>query len=127
MAILCLGGSFNPIHHGHLICSRAAAEVAGYQQVALIPSNHPPHKAGDLAPADAKHRAAMCRLAVAGTDLFNVNESELSRPGPSYTIDTARALLDSGWKSVDWLIGSDSLPGLATWHRAEELVELVTF
>jgi nicotinate-nucleotide adenylyltransferase len=127
MEILCLGGSFNPIHHGHLICSRSAAEAAGYQQVALIPSGHPPHKGGDLAPADASHRAAMCRLAVAGSNRFTVDEHELNRPGPSYTIDTARALLDSGWKSVDWLIGSDSLPNLATWHRAEELVALVTF
>ncbi|HEX4124462.1 MAG TPA: nicotinate (nicotinamide) nucleotide adenylyltransferase [Tepidisphaeraceae bacterium] len=127
MAILCLGGSFNPIHHGHLICGRAAAEVAGYQRVALIPSNNPPHKLGDLAPAPAQHRAAMCRLAVAGSDLFTVDERELHRPGPSYTIDTARALLDSGSDRVDWLIGSDSLPFLPTWHRAEELVELVTF
>jgi nicotinate-nucleotide adenylyltransferase len=127
MAILCLGGSFNPIHHGHLICSRAAAEVAGYQQLALIPSNHPPHKAGELAPADAQHRAAMCRLAVVGSNLFTVDDCELHRPGPSYTIDTAKALLDSGWTTVNWLIGSDSLPALATWHRAEELVELVTF
>jgi nicotinate-nucleotide adenylyltransferase len=69
----------------------------------------------------------MCRLAVAGDPFFAVEDLELARPGPSYTIDTARELRRRGWERVDWLIGADMLAGLHTWHRAEELLQEVTF
>ena len=124
---LCFGGSFNPIHHGHLIIARAVAEAAGYHRVVLIPSAQPPHKPGaaDLAPA--ADRLAMCRLAVEGSDLFEVNDLELRRHGPSYTIDTARALTQQGFKAVHWLVGGDTLPLLPTWHEPEALLREVHF
>src|SRR5215210_7294765 len=97
MRTLCFGGSFNPIHHGHLLCARAVAEREGFDRVELIPSAQPPHKAGtafDMAPAE--DRLAMCRLAIEGTKLFAVNDIELRRSGPSYTVDTARQLKAQG-------------------------------
>ena len=128
MRKLCFGGSFNPVHHAHLVCARAVAEAKGFERVVLIPSALPPHKlqATELAPAH--HRLEMCRLAVAGDPLFEVNDIEVSRPGPSYTIDTARQLRQSGWDDVSWLIGADMVAILPHWHLPMDLlreVELV--
>jgi nicotinate-nucleotide adenylyltransferase len=128
MTRLCFGGSFNPIHHGHLIVARAVAEARGYDQVILIPSAQPPHKPGaaDLAPA--ADRLAMCRLAAEmSPDLFEVNDLELRRQGPSYTIDTARELTRQGLGAVHWLIGGDTLPLLSSWHEPEGLLREVQF
>ena len=124
---LCLGGSFNPIHHGHLICARAAAESSGFERILLIPSSQPPHKPGDPGLADAAHRLAMTRAAMAGNALFDVDGQEIDRSGPSFTIDTARALRQQGMERVNWLIGADLLPQLLTWHQAEALLEEVDF
>jgi nicotinate-nucleotide adenylyltransferase len=127
MAKFCFGGSFNPIHCGHLICARAAAERLGFSSVVLIPSAQPPHKpdAADL--ASATHRVKMCQLAVAGCDGFEVNDLETKRTGPSYTIDTARALKRQGWDRVSWLIGADMVRNLPTWHQPDALLAEVEF
>jgi nicotinate-nucleotide adenylyltransferase len=124
---LCYGGSFNPIHHGHLITARAAAEEVGYDRVVLVPSRHPPHKPGDVNLAAPEHRLAMTRLAVEGDPLFSVEDLELQRNGPSYTIDTARELKGRGWQQVDWLIGSDMLLSLPSWHEPLALLREVHF
>lgn len=123
MRRLCFGGSFNPIHHAHLICARAVAEAAGYDRVVLIPSAQPPHKPGiPLAAPD--HRLAICRLAAAEqADLFEVEDIELQRTGHSYTIDTVRQLKERGWPEVHWLIGADMLMTLPQWHQPEELLK----
>lgn len=125
MAVLCFGGSFNPIHHGHLICSRAVAEAKGFDKVLLIPSKQPPHKPGAANLAAPEDRLAMCRLAVQGDPFFGVTDLELKRPGPSYTIDTAAELAAGG--PVHWLIGADMLLDLPTWHRVSELLSEVRF
>ena len=127
---LCYGGSFNPIHHGHLIVARAVAEARGFERVVLIPSAQPPHKPGrpDIAPAE--DRLAMCRLAVESadtSDLFEVSDLELRRHGPSYTIDTARVLTEQGWGTIHWLIGGDTLPLLSSWHQPEALLRKIGF
>ena len=125
---LCLGGSFNPPHHGHLICARAAAEAAGFQGVRLVVSARPPHKTADAAVVDAAHRVAMCRAAVAGDDFFLVDDREARRAGPSFTAETARELQnDGGHQSADanpvaWLIGADLLAGLTRWNKADLLL-----
>ena len=128
---LCFGGSFNPIHHGHLILARAVAEARGFDRVILIPSAQPPHKPDSAEIASAEHRLAMCRLAVEAsadsTDLFEVSDIELSRRGPSYTIDTARILTQQGLGPVYWLIGGDTLPQLPTWHEPQALLREVHF
>lgn len=123
MAILCFGGSFNPIHHGHLVCARAAAERLGFEGVLLIPSAQPPHKPDQTQLADAKDRLAMCRLATDGDKFFTVNDLELKRKGPSYTLDTVRQLKSAGWPAVSWLIGADMVNFLPNWHKPLELIE----
>src|SRR3954468_23242329 len=132
MKTLCLGGSFNPIHHGHLICARAVAEAAGDQKVVLVPSARPPHKPDQTDLADASNRAEMCRLAlpqrtssaqVTNPHLsWDVSDVELTRTGPSYTIDTVREFKRDGWPEVHWLIGADMLNYLPNWHDAAALL-----
>ncbi len=121
------GGSFNPIHFGHLISARSVAEALGLERVVLIPSASPPHKQrAELAPA--ADRLEMTRIAVAGDPLFEVSDIELLRTGPSYTFDTVmemRGRLGLGAEIV-WIIGADSLPELATWSRIGKLVEAAT-
>ena len=127
MATLCFGGSFNPIHHGHLICARAVAERAGYEKVLLIPSSQPPHKPDVTQIADAHHRLAMTEASVRGTTLFDVSSIEVTRKEPSYTLITAQILKQQGLKEVHWLIGADMAQYLPQWHRPEELMQEVHF
>jgi len=124
---ICLGGSFNPIHNGHLICARAAAEAVGAETIVIFPAGSPPHKPAhpDLAPQ--QDRLEMCRLAVAGIPGFEVDDRELRRTGPSYTIHTARELRKDGWSEVSWLIGADMLNTLPSWHEAQTLLREVRF
>ncbi|MCC6423631.1 MAG: nicotinate (nicotinamide) nucleotide adenylyltransferase [Phycisphaerales bacterium] len=123
MPRLCFGGSFNPIHHGHLLCARAAAERLGFEGVLLIPTAQPPHKPDQTQLAEAKDRLEMCRLAVAGDNFFSVSDLEMTRSGPSYTLDTIRQLKSNGWGTVSWLIGADMLNYLPKWHRPLEIIQ----
>lgn len=128
MRKLCFGGTFNPIHHGHLTCARVVAESKGFDRVVLIPSALPPHKLQATELAGAEDRLRMCQLAIAGDSAFEVNDVEVRREGPSYTIDTARELRRQGWDEVAWLIGADMVPILPKWHQPMDLlreVELV--
>lgn len=136
MKTLCLGGSFNPIHHGHLICARAVAEKAGFQRVVLIPSHQPPHKPDRPDLAAAADRLEMCRIAAQSCTYdatntaavrFSVSDLELNRTGPSYTIDTVRELRRLGWNQVHWLIGADMLLYLPKWHDVTSLLRETTF
>lgn len=125
--ILLFGGSFDPIHHGHLLAARAAAERLDIRRVVLIPSATPPHKQNkQLAPA--AERLTMCRLAVAGDPLFEVDDWELRQSGPNYTLNTVAhfASLHPPPAQLFWLIGADSLNELETWRRVGDLAELCT-
>ncbi len=119
------GGSFNPIHFGHLIPAQAAAEQLGLDKLIFVPSAVPPHKAAAAGLASAEHRLEMVRRAIADVPLFDVSDIELKRPGPSYTIDTIAAFRGEYGLDVmlHWLIGADSLADLPAWHRAGELVD----
>ena len=130
MPALCFGGSFNPIHYGHLRCAQAVAEKAGYEKVILIPTGQPPHKrdadaASALAPA--ADRLAMCRRAISGLPPFDVSDIETRHAGLSFTIDTAQRLRGQGWEEVHWLIGADMLLYLPQWHRPDDLLREVHF
>ena len=127
MRRLHFGGSFNPIHHGHLICARAALETSEFDQIVLVPTAQPPHKAASATLASAADRLAMAQAAVAGDPLFEVDELELRRTGPSYTLDTVRALKAGGSQQVHWLIGADMLLYLPHWHQALQLMREVRF
>jgi nicotinate-nucleotide adenylyltransferase len=122
MRKLCFGGSFNPIHHAHLLCARAVAEANGFDRVVLIPSALPPHKLQTTELASPDNRLAMCRLAAEGEPLFEVSDLEVARSGPSYTIDTVRTLRRQGWDRVTWLIGADMVSILPKWHEPLQLL-----
>ncbi|MCJ7543136.1 MAG: nicotinate-nucleotide adenylyltransferase [Phycisphaerae bacterium] len=121
---LCLfGGTFDPVHYGHLIIARAVAEAKGFSRVTLVPANNPPHKPPTRAPA--ADRLEMLKLAVEGDGLFEVCDLELHRQGPSYTLNTLQALRDKpAGARMHWLIGADSLAELPHWHRVEEVLDL---
>lgn len=126
MAILCFGGSFNPIHHGHLICARTVSERLGFDGVKLIPSGKPPHKPHSPDLALGVHRVSMCRLAVASDPFFSVDDLEIRRVGDSYTLDTVLALKRMGQDQVHWLVGADLISGLPDWHEPERLMAEAT-
>ena len=125
--ILLFGGTFDPIHNGHLIIARSAAEKLRVERVVLVPSANPPHKNhSSLTPA--RHRLAMTRLAVAGNELFEVSDCELKRAGPSFTFDTVRHFREQNGPNVSlyWLIGGDTIKELACWYKVEQLVDECT-
>ncbi|MBN2445445.1 MAG: nicotinate (nicotinamide) nucleotide adenylyltransferase [Phycisphaerae bacterium] len=123
--VLLYGGSFDPIHHGHLIVSRAAAEAIGADRIILIPSAIPPHKR-QVRLAAGEDRLAMCRLAIAGDSLFEVSGWELEQTGPSYTLLTVRHFREELGAALYWLIGMDSLLELHTWYHVAELADACT-
>ncbi len=125
--IALFGGSFDPIHFGHLISARSIAEQLDLSQVILIPAPRPPHKP-NAALTETSQRIAMAKLAVEGDPLFTVSDIEMQRKGPSYTIDTVSAFRSELGESaaLHWIIGADSLPELVTWWRIAELVTCVT-
>lgn len=122
-----LGGSFNPVHHGHLIMAQDVLEYCELDRIVFVPSGRPPHKpSADL--AAGAHRLAMLELAVEFDPRFEVADLELSRDGTSYTIDTLDELARRWRKDqFSFVIGSDSLPELRTWHRIEELLDRYRF
>ena len=124
-SILLFGGSFDPIHNGHLIVARAVAEKLGVEKVVLIPSANPPHKQKMLL-ASASDRLAMAQLAAAGDKLFEVSDCELCRQGPSYTLDTVRYFRKVYAPDVTlyWLIGADTVRELPTWYEVGQLADL---
>lgn len=124
------GGSFDPIHHGHLLVAQAVREALGLEEVRFVPARLQPFKAGQPS-TDAELRARMVALAIADEPGFRLERVELDRPGPSYTIDTLRALTQRE-PGVRWglLIGADSARDLPLWREAEALhqhAELIVF
>lgn len=122
-----LGGTFNPIHYGHLAAAETVRERLNLSRVLFIPSYHPPHKLeGDL-PA-ALHRMRMVELATAGNPAFELSEIEISRQGKSFTIDTIEALLrQRPHAELFFITGIDSFLEIRTWHQWERLLSLCSF
>ena len=122
--LVIFGGTFSPVHLGHLITARHVAEQLGAEKVTLMPAAVPPHKA--TVPLEARHRLAMLELAVQGDPLFEISTLELDRTGPSYTYDTLLQLRQQQGLQTQliWVIGMDMLRDLATWRRATEVVEM---
>lgn len=121
------GGTFDPIHHGHLILARDAVESLKLQQVIFMPAAVSPHKLGVLtAPGGA--RLAMIRAAIADEPRFTVDDLELERTPPSFTIDTIETLVARQPDAKLYLlVGEDHVAKLETWHRFEKLREMVEF
>lgn len=122
------GGTFNPIHMGHLAIAQMAQERFKLDKVIFIPSHQPPHK--NIAPlASAKDRYKMVRLATAGNEYFEVSDVETKRVGKSYTVDTLRHFREIYPANVKFffIIGGDSLGTLAQWKNIDEILKLATF
>lgn len=118
------GGSFNPIHLGHLIVARSVAETLDLARVVFLPSATPPHKDSD-ALVEAGHRVEMVKLAIAGESAFEFSDHDLTCTGPSYTVETVahfKRELSAGDELL-WIIGADSLAELDTWYRVGDLVD----
>lgn len=122
-----LGGTFNPIHIGHLIIAEAVRERYGLRKVLFIPSARPPHKEGEDV-IRAADRYQLVRLAVADNSFFEVSKIEMQREGTSYSVETLKALRRADSEPTDYfsIIGGDSVPELKTWKNIEELAELCT-
>ncbi len=118
------GGSFDPIHHGHLIVARNIAERLNLDQLLFLPSANPPHKQSQVL-TDADHRSCMVELAIADEPRFEMNDRDLNQAGPTYTIDTIDSFKGQfgDHATLYWIIGGDSLAELHTWHRAADLVD----
>ena len=127
-AVGWLGGSFDPVHEGHLVLARTARDRLGLERVLLIPAALPPHKL-DRKLASGADRLALLELACQGEQGLEPCDIELQRSGPSYSYDTALALAERFGPDVElcFLIGADTLADLASWHRIQELAELVSF
>lgn len=122
-----LGGTFNPVHIGHLLIAQRALEAAGLDRVILMPCHTPAHKGGG-ALATPEDRLAMVRLAIAGNPAFEANDLELERGGVSYAVDTMRAFrLRYPDREPHFIIGMDSLRELHLWYRVNELLTLCPF
>ncbi len=122
------GGTFDPVHLGHLILAETALEELDLDGILFIPAWLSPHKTLRPPSAPSSERLEMLRLAIAGKPAFSVDDRELRREGPSYAIDTVRSLL-SDYPGVRflYLIGEDNLPTLDTWNEIGELRNLVDF
>ena len=120
--IAFLGGTFDPVHNGHLHAARVAAQALACP-VRLVLSAQPPHRAEPL--ASAKRRWAMLELACAAESGLDADDVELQRDGPSYTVDTLAALrLRHGDAPLSWIIGTDAFNEIHTWRRWREVLDL---
>lgn len=119
-----LGGTFDPIHFGHLRLAEEVGETLRLEEVRFIPSGTPPHRSAPAVPAE--HRLAMTQLAAAGNPRFMVDEREVRRAGPGYTYDTLKTLrAEQGeTRPLALLLGADAFLEFATWHRWREIFGL---
>lgn len=120
------GGTFDPIHHAHLILAREAQEFFQLEKVVFVPAAVSPFKGAPAARPEV--RLSMVKAAIEGTAGFFIDDCELRRPPPSYSIDTVKDIQqrESG-AEIYYLIGQDNVAGLSKWHRFTELEKLVKF
>ncbi len=121
--VAVFGGTFDPIHLGHLAAVQDAADALAMDRVLFVPNSQPPHKT-TVPVSSALDRVEMVRLSVADNERFELSLVEFERDGPSYMLDTLRVLRSrlSAGTELSFLAGCDALPQLHTWHRPEELL-----
>ena len=121
------GGSFNPPHLGHVLAARNARALLQLGEILFIPAAIPPHKAVAGGSPDGETRLALTELAIAGETGMSVSRIELDRPGPSYTVDTLRALRESyGQDELFLLMGTDMFLSFFQWREPETIAKLAT-
>ncbi|HEY8463679.1 MAG TPA: nicotinate-nucleotide adenylyltransferase [Bacillota bacterium] len=117
-----IGGTFDPVHYGHLVLAEKAREAFNLEKVVFVPAAIPPHKIGAVTTA-AIHRLNMVKLAITNNPYFEVSRIELDRVGPSYSIDTVKELKRQGYgEEAAFIMGFDSLLELNTWKNYQEFL-----
>uniref|UniRef100_A0A7C5Z088 Probable nicotinate-nucleotide adenylyltransferase n=1 Tax=Caldicellulosiruptor owensensis TaxID=55205 RepID=A0A7C5Z088_9FIRM len=119
MRVALFGGTFNPIHIGHLIMAQYVLNFSEVQKVLFVPNGQPPHKIEDI--ADANDRFEMVRLSIEDNPYFDISDFEIKKGGPSWTIDTLKHF-SSIYEKVYFIIGSDNLSEIVNWYKAEEIL-----
>ncbi len=120
-----LGGTFDPVHHGHLVAAEEAHHRLGLDLVLFVPTGVSPHKP-DQPSLSFVHRLRMLELAIAAKSHFAISTVDVERPGPCYTVDTLE-LLRAEWGPIPiifFIEGADSLAGILTWHQPQRILEL---
>jgi nicotinate-nucleotide adenylyltransferase len=123
-----LGGTFDPVHYGHLDAAEAAGRALGLDGIRFVPAHDPPHR--PVEPRTSPfHRFALAALAVNERPGWSVSDVELRRPGRSYSIDTLRGLHAEGWAAsqIVFILGADAFAEIATWHGYPDLFDLAQF
>jgi nicotinate-nucleotide adenylyltransferase len=123
-----LGGTFDPVHHGHLDAAAAARSTLELSEILFMPSHDPPHRPLDPH-ATAFHRFALVSLAIDGLPGYRASDEELRRQGSSYTADTLRALHAAGWSpsQIFFILGADAFAEIATWREFPAVLEAAHF
>lgn len=123
-----MGGTFDPIHYGHLVVAEEVHSRLDLAETVFIPTGQPPHKQEERVTAP-QHRLTMLELAIASNPHFSISRVELDRPGPSYTVETLRLLREQWgrYTALYFIIGWDSLEELVTWYNPEGILEQLTY
>jgi len=125
MRLGLFGGTFDPIHLGHLVLAEQCREACGLDLVWFVVAGSPPHKPGG--PSAVAHRLEMVRIAIAGHPAFEVSEIETKRPGPHYSVETLESIhRERPDDELYFLIGADSLADLPFWREPERITQLAT-
>ncbi|GAA2448700.1 nicotinate-nucleotide adenylyltransferase [Actinomadura vinacea] len=122
-----MGGTFDPIHHGHLVAASEVAHVFALDEVVFVPTGRSSHKEGRVAAAEDRYLMAV--IATASNPRFSVSRIDIDRPGPTYTVDTLRDMreLHGPGTELFFITGADALAKMLTWHDTDELFELAHF
>jgi nicotinate-nucleotide adenylyltransferase len=123
-----MGGTFDPIHHGHLVAASEVAHIFALDEVTFVPTGQPYQK-DDRKVTPAEDRYLMTVIATASNPRFSVSRVDIDRPGPTYTIDTLRDLHEANGPDADlyFITGADALENILTWHDADTLFSLAHF
>lgn len=123
-----LGGTFDPVHYGHLDAAAAAQAALALDEIVFLPSHVPPHRQANPR-ASGYHRFALVALAIQDYRRFRVSEDELTRQGPSFTIDTLRRLHQGGHQpsQLFFILGADAFADIATWHEFPAVLDAAHF
>jgi nicotinate-nucleotide adenylyltransferase len=123
-----MGGTFDPIHHGHLVAGSEVAHIFALDEVIFVPTGQPYQK-NDKHVSPAEDRSLMTVIATASNPRFSVSRVDIDRPGPTYTIDTLKDLADANGPGTDlyFITGADALANILTWHDVDALFSLAHF
>ncbi|MEI6157826.1 MAG: nicotinate-nucleotide adenylyltransferase, partial [Atribacterota bacterium] len=123
-----MGGTFDPIHLGHLVTAEEVRDYFQLEEVVFVPSARPPHKVGQTI-TDSEHRYLMAVMATITNPFFQVSRVEMERPGPSYAVDTVRFFREKWGQEIEiyFITGADAFAQIRAWNNPDQLFELSTF